>query len=144
MKMKKTNEELMKLALEYVQQAEQDAQMNPTGDSIQVVIVEPARAPYKKTIPNTLEAMQEIVGGYIEIVNIGHTETGGTIAIVVNEEGKIINLPMNRIINGRGGSDILVGTFFMIAYNMKGDNVSLNDAECEKLMKQFKRMDVYL
>lgn len=140
---KKSNEELIKLAFDYVRKAEQDAETNPTSDSMQVVVVEPMKTPYKKTVPNTLESMQELVGGYIEIINIGNTETGGTIALTLNEEGKLKNLPLNKIIHGRGGSDALVGTFFITAYNMRGDNISLSDADCDRMIKKFKGMEVY-
>jgi hypothetical protein len=142
--MKKSNDELIKLAKQYVEQAEQDAQVNPTSDEIQVVVVEPMKPPYKKYIPNTLESMNELVGGYIEIIRMGNTETGGNIAITLNEEGKLMNLPMNRMIFARNGvADVFVGTFFITAFNMQGDNISLNDAECEKLIKRFKGMEVY-
>ena len=43
--------------------AEQNAAVNPTSDSIQIVVVEPNMKPYKKIIPNKLDAMREIVGG---------------------------------------------------------------------------------
>lgn len=144
--MKKEYEEqdLIRLAYEYVKKAEKDAEKNPKTDSIQVVVVEPMKAPYKKTIPNTLESMQEIVDGYIEILTIRETETGGRIAITLNEEGKLIDLPLNKIIYGKRGSDVFVGTFFITAFNMQGDNISLNDAECDRLIKQFKGMEVYL
>jgi hypothetical protein len=144
MNMEKTNDELIRLAKEYVEKAEQDAQQNPTSDEIQVVVVEPTKKPYKKMMPNTIEAMNELVGGYIELIRIGNTETGGNIAMIMNEEGKLMGLPMNRIIFARNGvSDVLVGTFFITAYNMQGDHVSLNDAECERLIKRFKGMEVY-
>jgi hypothetical protein len=140
----KTNEELIEMAKKYVKQAEMDAKKNPTSDSIQVVVVEPMKKPYKKTIPNTLEAMQEIVKGYIEIVPFGKTDKGGSLAITLNEEGKLINMPMNRIIVGKGGSDVFVGTFFITAFNMQGDNISLSDADCDKFIKRFTSMEVYI
>lgn len=136
-----TNEELLKMAADYVKAAEDNAASNPTSDLIQVVIVEPNKKPYKKLIPNELEAFNEIVGGYIEIVNIGSTRTGGTIAITLNEEGKLKGLPFNRrIVN----FDFLVGTFFITAYNMQGDNISLTDNECEYYIKRFAPAEVYL
>ena len=59
-----------------------------------VVAVIPAstqgKAPYMKIIPNTLEAFQEEVGGYIEVVPLGM----GAV-MVVNEEGKISGLEYN-------------------------------------------------
>lgn len=142
--MHKSNEELIELAKAYVEKAEKDAEQNPTSDSIQVVVVEPMKKPYKKMMPNTLEAMQEIVQGYIEILTIDTTKTGGRISITLNEEGKLMNLPLNRRIIGRVGSDILVGTFFITASNMQGDNITLDDEECERMIKRFTPMEVYL
>jgi hypothetical protein len=91
-----------------------------------------------------LEAQQELVGGYIEIIRMGNTEKGGSIAITLNEEGKLMNLPYNRRIIARNGSDVFVGTFFITAYNMQGDNITLTDDECEKIIKRFHGMEVYL
>jgi hypothetical protein len=133
---KRSEEELLELAKTYVEQAEKDAKQNPATDQIQVVVIEPMKKPYKKTIPNTLEAQQELVGGYIEIIRMGNTEKGGSIAITLNEEGKLMNLPYNR--------RIIVGTFFITAYNMQGDNITLTDDECEKIIKRFHGMEVYL
>ncbi len=141
---KRSEEELLELAKTYVEQAEKDAKQNPATDQIQVVVIEPMKKPYKKTIPNTLEAQQELVGGYIEIIRMGNTEKGGSIAITLNEEGKLMNLPYNRRIIARNGSDVFVGTFFITAYNMQGDNITLTDDECEKIIKRFHGMEVYL
>jgi hypothetical protein len=99
------------------------------------------KKPYKKTIPNHLDAMKEIVGGWIENVFIGETETGARIGMVVNEEGKLIGLPPNRAIRN---FDILVGTFFITAYNLEGDNVSLTDKEAERFIRQFDALEVSL
>ena len=141
---KYSEEELFDLAKNYVEQAEKDAEQNPASDQIQVVVVEPNKRPYKKTIPNTLEAQQGLVGGYIEIVRMGNTETGGSVAITLNEEGKLMGLPVNRMIIARNGSDFFVGTFFITAFNMQGDNISLKDHECDHFIKIFERMEVYI
>jgi hypothetical protein len=141
---KRTEEELFELAKAYVEQAQKDAEVNPATEQIQVVVIEPMKKPYKKTIENTLEAQQKLVGGYIEIVQMGKTETGGSLAITLNEEGKLIGLPYNRRIIGKGGSDVFVGTFFITAYNMQGDNISLTDEQCEKMIRRFNGMEVYL
>lgn len=141
---KRSEEDLLEMAKAYVVQAEKDAQLNPTAETMQVVVVEPQKKPYKKTIPNTLEAQQELVGGYIEIIRMGNTETGGSVAITLNEEGKLMGLPFNRRIIARNGSDIFVGTFFITAFNMQGDNISLKDSECDHIIKKFNGMEVYL
>lgn len=139
----KNMDDLLELAKKVVAEAEADAEKNPTSENIQIVIVEPMKKPYKKTIPNQLEEFQKIVGGWIEILTIGRTETGGAIAITLNEEGKLIGLPFNRRIISHG-SDMLVGTFFVTAYNKQGDNISLTDDQAEKMIKRFSAMEVYL
>ena len=48
---------------------------------------EPAR---QRIIPNTLEALQQIVGGYIETVTFM-----SDLVVICNEEGRLINLPYN-------------------------------------------------
>ena len=144
MGMTKKDIELWEMARDYAEQVDRDSKLNPASALIQVVVVEPMKTPYVKEIFNDLSAFQEIVDGYIEIINIGKTETGGHLAMTVNEEGKMMNLPFNKRINGRNGSDLIVGTFFITAYNMQGDNVTLTDDECNRLIKRFKGMEVYL
>ena len=56
----------------------------------------------------SLEELQGYVGGYIEIVQL-HKENTGNI-MVVNEEGKINNLPINHIASVLYGlRDTIVG-----------------------------------
>lgn len=133
--------ELLKLAHEVVEEAEANAEQNPTSEEIQVVIVEPNKKPYKKMIPNTLAAMNDIVGGYIEIVRMGPTKTGAQLIITLNEEGKLLELPFNRKI---AHFDFLVGTFFISATNFMGDNVSLDDETADQMIKTFSAVEVYL
>lgn len=133
--------DLMELAAKIVKEAEKNAEINPTSDEIQIVVVEPNKKPYTKMIPNDLEAMQNIVGGWIENITIGSTKTGAQIAMIVNEEGRLIGLPANRIVNRLG---LIVGTFFITANNFEGDQVSLSDEEAEGLIQKFKTIEVIL
>ncbi|HSW76130.1 MAG TPA: DUF3846 domain-containing protein [Candidatus Saccharimonadales bacterium] len=138
-------EKLLEMAKQYLKDAEINTAANPTSQEIQVVIIEPGEKPYKKTIANNLEAFREIVGGYIENLFIGRTAKDARIGIVLNEEGKLIDLPFNKkIITSGNVSDWLAGTIFITAYNMEGDNVSLNDDECEHFIKKFSSTEVYL
>lgn len=61
---------------------------------ISVLLVEPDRYPRTIEIDDTLEAMQAVVGGDIEEYMPFEDE----VAIVCNEEGKLIGLPPNRAI----------------------------------------------
>ena len=134
-------QELIEIAKRVVEEAEANAIQNPTSNEIQVVIVEPDKKPYRAIIDNGLDAFQKIVGGYIENVFIGRTKTGAKVAVVLNEEGKLEELPFNRHITG---FDTLVGTFFITAYNLEGDNISLTDEEVEKYIRVFAPIEIYL
>ena len=59
-------------------------------------------------VSNTLENLQRIVGGYIEVLPIG-----GDLLIICNEEGKLENLEDNM----EYGDDMLVGTIIVVGEN---------------------------
>ena len=71
-----------------------------------VLIIEPGRKPREAEIGHDLKAMQDVVGGYIEAVY----PYDDPVALVCNEEGKLIGLPLNRRIEDY---DIIAGTFFI-------------------------------
>ena len=57
-----------------------------------VLVVEPMKAPYVKSIPNELEDLQQAVGGDIEMTYPFEDEVG----ILLNGNGKFEGLPLNR------------------------------------------------
>lgn len=59
---------------------------------LRVLVVEPERTPYVKEIPHTLEALQQEVGGLIEVIY----PYADLVGLVCNEEGKLLGLPLNR------------------------------------------------
>jgi hypothetical protein len=134
-------QELIEIAKRVIEEAEANAEINPTSEKIQIVIVKPDKKPYKAIIDNDYEAFQKIVAGYTENLFIGRTRKGARVGIVLNEEGKLKGLPLNRQLID---FDILVGTFFITAYNLEGDNVSLTNEEVEKYIKTFSPFEVYL
>ena len=58
---------------------------------MQVVIVEPEKKPVVQNIDNTLTSMQQIVGGTIQAVYPFEEP----VALICNDEGKPLNLPLN-------------------------------------------------
>ena len=91
---------------------------------IKVLVVEPMNPCRMEEIDHSLESMQTIVGGCIEEV----TPFTDPVAIVCNEEGKMLGLPFNRPLVDRHGLpyDILRGTFFIAG--VQGEHfVSLTD-----------------
>lgn len=99
----------------------------PTFETIRVLKVEPGAVPEVVTIPNTLEAFQEAVGGYIEALGL---DCG--VCLVCNEEGKLMGLPANR----RLGGDIIAGTFLVVG-ETDGEFCSLGDADMAYYAEQF-------
>lgn len=111
---------------------------------ITVLVVEPEKEPYLRMIDNTLEAKQKIVGGYIENVVISLSGSNRYINIVVNEEGKLDNLPVNRIMSftnsiGQTYLDYIHGTFFVSA-SVEEEYVGLNEREIVEMIEKFSYM----
>lgn len=75
-------------------------------NEIKVIIKEPGKEPEVKLIANTLEAKQQIVGGYIQVVPFTTQEY----ILICNEEGKLEGLKPNIQIPG----DIIVGTVIVV------------------------------
>lgn len=71
---------------------------------MKVIIVKPNVPAYAEEVKNELKELQEIVGGYLEVVPL----LPGAV-IVCNEEGKLKGLEPNLLVGG----DIIHGTFFI-------------------------------
>ena len=101
---------------------------------IKVLKVEPDKAPELIEMKNELEAMQSIVGGYIEVFPLADGVT-----IVCNEEGKICGMEPNRPIYHDGKIfEIICGTFFIAGDDLStGEFVSLTDEQIAQYEKQF-------
>lgn len=86
----------------------------------------------ERDIDNTLEAMQEIVGGYIEVVPLSDR-----LLVVCNEEGKLMGLPPVAItaINGKA-TDYLCGNCIICADSHTGEFKGLTKRD----MKDFENM----
>lgn len=76
-----------------------------------VLLIEPGKQPRKAEIDGSLKGMQQMVGGYIQVI----FPFDDPVALVCNEEGKLLGLPMNRALRDNEGDiyDIVAGTFFL-------------------------------
>ncbi len=79
--------------------------MNENESSITILKIEPMCKSEVVMVENTLRAFQQLVGGFIEVIDVSDT-----VCIIVNEEGKLNGLAPNRRFNG----DILVGTILVV------------------------------
>jgi hypothetical protein len=82
-------------------------------------------APQTIDLPKTLEAMQALVGGYVELVRMGKYN------VYCNEDGRSKGLPPNRALPG---GPPIVGPFYIVAYAGSNDR-GLTDNEIDWLRK---------
>ena len=108
--------------------------MNDEGNQIRVLMIEPGKPPEMREISDTLESMQEAVGGWIE----EYMPFDDDVALVVNEEGKINGLPLNRAIRGEDGSlqDIIAGPFFICSAPVESESYQSLTPEMEKKYRE--------
>lgn len=99
----------------------------PACECIQVLKVEPGKAPESVSMPNTLKSLQAAVGGYIEAVGL---DCGAV--LICNEEGKLMGLPANRRLDG----DVIAGTFLVVG-EADGEFCSLTDTDTARYAEQF-------
>lgn len=90
------------------------------------IIKRPGQPAFRREISNTLEALQALVDGYIEAVNLP-----GGIVMIVNEEGKILHLPINFHLN----YDLIHGTAVFVGVDGE-DFCSLNQARENAVWKE--------
>ena len=105
------------------------------GVAMRVLVVEPERRPEVREIDDSLKAMQEIVGGYIQPIYLDNS-----VALVCNDEGKLMNLPANRGLRNKDGQmyDVVFGTFFLCGTPADSDHfTSLTPEQIERYQKRF-------
>lgn len=102
--------------------------MNPESGKITVLIVKPRKAPIVAEIETGLKSYQNIVGGYIEEVQISQNAT-----LICNEEGKINGLDPNRIVN----EDMICGTFIIAGSDGGEELISLTEDQQQWYSKAF-------
>ena len=102
----------------------------------------PGHKPERVSIPHTLEAMQEMVGGCIQAVY----PYGDPVAIVCNEEGKLIGMEPNRAIRDQESNeivDIVCGPFFICGLGEE-DFCSLTEKQMVCYEALFRSPEIFL
>ena len=107
-----------------------------------VLVVEPMKAPYEKEIEPGLYSLQHEVGGYIEQFSYGMGEDA---AIICNEEGKMNGLELNRGMKDEHGRivDIIAGTFLVVGLGEE-DYCSLTPEQMKKYQKKFRYPETFM
>lgn len=109
---------------------------------IEVILLQPGREGKVIKIENDLDTMQSIVDGNIEIFMPFEDE----VAIICNEEGKMMNLELNRAIKGEDGEiiDVIVGDCFLCYAPIESEDcLSLPEELKEKYLERFRQPEIF-
>lgn len=104
--------------------------------TLKVVLCKPNEEAVITKIDGSLEGMQKVVNGFIEMVWL----KDGVVAIC-NEEGKLNGLDLNRALFNEEHElvDIIAGTFFVVAAPDDSDSfASLSDKQAEECLELFR------
>ena len=106
-----------------------------------VLMVEPGKAPYETQIGDDLQSMQALVGGYLEAVYPFEQP----VALVCNEYGKRDGLPFNRALRDSDGNvyDIIAGNFFIAGLG-QSDFADLPRELAEQFAERFRQPEMFL
>jgi hypothetical protein len=114
---------------------------NTENGGMTVLVVEPMKVPYTKTLDGELSSLQNEVGGDIEATYPFEDMVG----IVLNENGKFSGLPLNRALYDEDGKmyDIIAGTFLVVGLT-EDDFGSLTADQIDKFRERFRKPEMFL
>ena len=118
-----------------------EAQEHAAPEKMTVLVVEPMKEPYVKEIDPGLHALQAEVGG-----DIGATYPfSDPVALVCNDEGKLIGLDLNRGLRDENGEiyDIMAGTFLVVGLGEE-DFTSLSPELAQKYTEHFRQPEQFI
>ena len=98
-------------------------------DLLRVVVLEPGEPAYAGEIGPDLKSMQRAVGGHIEVSH----PLDGDMAVVGNEEAKLIHMEGNRRIGGM----LYAGPVFIAGDDGEGSFISLTEDQVAAYCEQF-------
>lgn len=111
---------------------------------MEILILEPGKAPREENIPNSLGAMQKVVGGCIQAVY----PFDAPVALVCHEEGKLLGLPWNRTLREPETDavyDIVCGTCFLCSAPPDSDCFSgLTPEQLEYYKAYYREPELFL
>ena len=104
-----------------------------------VLAVKPGEQPIKMELDGSLESMQAFIGGTIQAIY----PFDDPVAIVCNEDGKLMGLEYNRALYDESGAiyDIICGPFFICGLG-EDDFASLPEKLLEAYFKRFEHPEL--
>ncbi len=111
------------------------------AEKIDVLLIRPNAYPEKVSIGTELEDLQKTVGGYIEVTYPFSEDVG----LVMNEEGKLNGLPLNRALRSEDGDvyDVIAGDFLVVGLTEESFS-SLSEEQMEKFEAMFHQPETFI
>ncbi len=123
---------------------------NDEKKMLKVILCRPGEAAEVVEIEDDLESMQGLVGGLIQEYMPFHSKTDpryDDVAIICNEEGKLMRLPPSRAITDEEGRvmDVIAGPFFICYAPLESERfLSMPPDLEEKYLKRFKMPERFI
>ena len=116
--------------------------MEQNENTLSVLKIAPGQYPQQVEIDNDLKALQEAVGGFI---GASYSFADDPVAIVYNDDGKLMGLPLNRALRDEDGQmyDAVAGTFLVVGLGEE-DFVSLSPELAQKYEQLFHQPEAFL
>lgn len=109
-----------------------------------VLLIAPMEPPRRVEIENSLESMQAVVGGLIQAVY----PFDEPVALVCNDEGKLLGLPLNRSLRLEDSGaiyDVIAGTFFLCAAPPDSEHFeSLTEEQLTRYTERFRNPEFFV
>ena len=111
-------------------------------NTLSVLKIAPGQFPQQVEIDSDLKALQEAVGGFI---GASYPFADDPVAIVYNDDGKLMGLPLNRALRDEDGQmyDAVAGTFLVVGLGEE-DFVSLSPELAQKYEQLFHQPEAFL
>ena len=111
-------------------------------NTLSVLKIAPGQFPQQVEIDSDLKALQEAVGGFI---GVSYPFADDPVAIVYNDDGKLMGLPLNRALRDEDGQmyDAVAGTFLVVGLGEE-DFASLTPELAQKYEQLFHQPEAFL
>lgn len=111
---------------------------------MKILRVDPGLYPQEAEINGSLESMQQLVGGLIQVI---YPFRDAEVALICNDEGKLLGLPFNRALRDERGAtyDVVAGTFFLCSASWDSDTFgSLSEDQVQEYMERFRHPELFI
>lgn len=111
---------------------------------MKILRIDPGLYPQEAEINGSLESMQQLVGGLIQVL---YPFRDAEVALICNDEGKLLGLPFNRALRDERGAtyDVVAGTFFLCSASWDSDTFgSLSEDQVQEYMERFRHPELFI